>query len=78
MHRDLGALLPTGSTVFVASSMPVRDLETFLPEQRPRRCASSPTGARTASTGQLNGIRRVPTLPFFMRAKSVDAKVVCG
>ena len=31
VHRDLGALLPAGSTVFVASSMPVRDLETFLP-----------------------------------------------
>ena len=31
MHRDLSALLPPRSTVFVASSMPVRDLETFLP-----------------------------------------------
>ena len=31
VHRDLSALIPTGSTVFVASSMPVRDLETFLP-----------------------------------------------
>jgi 2-succinyl-5-enolpyruvyl-6-hydroxy-3-cyclohexene-1-carboxylate synthase len=31
VHRDLGALLPAGSTIFVASSMPVRDLETFLP-----------------------------------------------
>ena len=31
VHRDLGALLPTGSTVFVASSMPIRDLESFLP-----------------------------------------------
>jgi len=31
VHRDLSALLPPGSTVYVASSMPVRDLETFLP-----------------------------------------------
>ena len=31
VHRDLGALLPDDSTVYVASSMPVRDLETFLP-----------------------------------------------
>jgi 2-succinyl-5-enolpyruvyl-6-hydroxy-3-cyclohexene-1-carboxylate synthase len=38
VHRDLGALLPAGSTVYVASSMPVRDLETFLPETaRPLR-----------------------------------------
>jgi 2-succinyl-5-enolpyruvyl-6-hydroxy-3-cyclohexene-1-carboxylate synthase len=31
VHRDLAALLPAGSTIFVASSMPIRDLETFLP-----------------------------------------------
>jgi 2-succinyl-5-enolpyruvyl-6-hydroxy-3-cyclohexene-1-carboxylate synthase len=31
VHRDLCALLAPRSTVFVASSMPVRDLETFLP-----------------------------------------------
>ncbi len=31
VHRDLGALVPPRSTVFVASSMPIRDLETFLP-----------------------------------------------
>jgi 2-succinyl-5-enolpyruvyl-6-hydroxy-3-cyclohexene-1-carboxylate synthase len=31
VHRDLSVLLPSGSTVFVASSMPIRDLESFLP-----------------------------------------------
>jgi 2-succinyl-5-enolpyruvyl-6-hydroxy-3-cyclohexene-1-carboxylate synthase len=31
IHRDLSALLPENSTVYVASSMPIRDLETFLP-----------------------------------------------
>ena len=38
VHRDLSALLPAGSTVFVASSMPIRDVETFLPTtERPLR-----------------------------------------
>jgi 2-succinyl-5-enolpyruvyl-6-hydroxy-3-cyclohexene-1-carboxylate synthase len=31
VHRELGRLLPSQATVYVASSMPVRDLETFLP-----------------------------------------------
>jgi 2-succinyl-5-enolpyruvyl-6-hydroxy-3-cyclohexene-1-carboxylate synthase len=31
VHRRLGALLPELATVYVASSMPVRDLESFLP-----------------------------------------------
>jgi len=31
VHRELASLLPAGSTVYVASSMPVRDLETFFP-----------------------------------------------
>jgi 2-succinyl-5-enolpyruvyl-6-hydroxy-3-cyclohexene-1-carboxylate synthase len=31
VHRRLATLLPALSTVFVASSMPVRDLESFLP-----------------------------------------------
>jgi ketosteroid isomerase-like protein len=31
VYRELGSLLPAGSTVYVASSMPIRDLETFLP-----------------------------------------------
>jgi 2-succinyl-5-enolpyruvyl-6-hydroxy-3-cyclohexene-1-carboxylate synthase len=38
VHRRLAALLPPASTVYVASSMPVRDLETFLPTvNRPLR-----------------------------------------
>jgi 2-succinyl-5-enolpyruvyl-6-hydroxy-3-cyclohexene-1-carboxylate synthase len=31
VHRALGQLLPSSATVYVGSSMPVRDLETFLP-----------------------------------------------
>jgi 2-succinyl-5-enolpyruvyl-6-hydroxy-3-cyclohexene-1-carboxylate synthase len=31
VHRMLGSALPGASTVYVASSMPVRDLETFFP-----------------------------------------------
>jgi 2-succinyl-5-enolpyruvyl-6-hydroxy-3-cyclohexene-1-carboxylate synthase len=34
VHRDMSALLPDPSTVYVASSMPIRDLETFLPATR--------------------------------------------
>jgi 2-succinyl-5-enolpyruvyl-6-hydroxy-3-cyclohexene-1-carboxylate synthase len=34
VHRRLAALLPPASTIYVASSMPVRDLETFLPAVR--------------------------------------------
>ncbi len=38
VHRDLSALLPEHSTVYVASSMPIRDLETFMPSTgRPLR-----------------------------------------
>jgi 2-succinyl-5-enolpyruvyl-6-hydroxy-3-cyclohexene-1-carboxylate synthase len=38
VHRRLGAMLPALSTVHVASSMPVRDLESFLPAiDRPLR-----------------------------------------
>jgi 2-succinyl-5-enolpyruvyl-6-hydroxy-3-cyclohexene-1-carboxylate synthase len=38
VHRRLAAALPALSTVFVASSMPVRDLESFLPAiDRPLR-----------------------------------------
>jgi 2-succinyl-5-enolpyruvyl-6-hydroxy-3-cyclohexene-1-carboxylate synthase len=31
VYRELGPLLPAASTVYVASSMPIRDIETFLP-----------------------------------------------
>jgi 2-succinyl-5-enolpyruvyl-6-hydroxy-3-cyclohexene-1-carboxylate synthase len=48
VHRDMGALLPDGSTVFVASSMPVRDLETFLPD--------SPRELRFLANRGANGI----------------------
>jgi 2-succinyl-5-enolpyruvyl-6-hydroxy-3-cyclohexene-1-carboxylate synthase len=65
IHRRLGALLPAGSTVYVASSMPVRDLETFFPAvDRPLRflsnrgangidgLISSGLGAAVATTGR--------------------------
>jgi 2-succinyl-5-enolpyruvyl-6-hydroxy-3-cyclohexene-1-carboxylate synthase len=42
VHRRLGTLLPALSTVFVASSMPVRELESFLPTiDRPVRFLSN-------------------------------------
>jgi 2-succinyl-5-enolpyruvyl-6-hydroxy-3-cyclohexene-1-carboxylate synthase len=42
VHRRLAAILPPASTVYVASSMPVRDLETFLPAvSRPLRFLSN-------------------------------------
>ena len=47
---ELGARLPAAATLVVASSMPVRDVETFWPGARPTRRACSPTAARTAST----------------------------
>ena len=48
---ELGSLLPDDATLVVASSMPVRDVETFFPAATtPFRC--SPTAARTGSTGR--------------------------
>jgi 2-succinyl-5-enolpyruvyl-6-hydroxy-3-cyclohexene-1-carboxylate synthase len=65
IHRRLGELLPAGSTVFVASSMPVRDLETFFPSvEQPLRflanrgangidgLVSSALGAAVTGTGR--------------------------
>ena len=48
VHRDLSALLPEGSTVYVASSMPIRDLETFLPK--------TPRALRFLANRGANGI----------------------
>ena len=42
--------LPPEATLVVASSMPVRDVETFVGRARRRRRACSPTAARTGST----------------------------
>ena len=47
---ELGVLLPQAATLFVASSMPVRDIETFWPVRRTRRACCA-TAAPTASTG---------------------------
>ena len=65
VHRDLSVLLPGGSTVYVASSMPIRDLETFLPttgraaalpreprRERHRRPVSSGLGAAAVAPGR--------------------------
>jgi 2-succinyl-5-enolpyruvyl-6-hydroxy-3-cyclohexene-1-carboxylate synthase len=42
IYRELAPLLPAGSTVYVASSMPVRDLETFFPSvEQPVRFLSN-------------------------------------
>ena len=48
---ELGVLLPETATLFVASSMPVREIETFWPvrDVTPRACCA--TVARTESTG---------------------------
>jgi 2-succinyl-5-enolpyruvyl-6-hydroxy-3-cyclohexene-1-carboxylate synthase len=65
VHRELASLLPGGSTVYVASSMPVRDLETFFPATATPVCflanrgangidglVSSGLGAAVAGTGR--------------------------
>jgi 2-succinyl-5-enolpyruvyl-6-hydroxy-3-cyclohexene-1-carboxylate synthase len=48
IYREMAPLLPAGSTVYVSSSMPVRDLETFLP--------SSPSPLRFLANRGANGI----------------------
>jgi 2-succinyl-5-enolpyruvyl-6-hydroxy-3-cyclohexene-1-carboxylate synthase len=45
VYREMGPLLQAGSTVYVASSMPVRDLETFLPTLEQRLAFLSNRGA---------------------------------
>ncbi len=48
VYRELAPLLPAGSTVYVASSMPVRDVETFFP--------STATPLRFLANRGANGI----------------------
>jgi 2-succinyl-5-enolpyruvyl-6-hydroxy-3-cyclohexene-1-carboxylate synthase len=48
VYRELAPLLPDDSTLYVASSMPIRDLETFLP--------SLPQPLRVLSNRGANGI----------------------
>jgi 2-succinyl-5-enolpyruvyl-6-hydroxy-3-cyclohexene-1-carboxylate synthase len=45
IYREMASLLPAGSTVYVASSMPVRDLETFFPAVEQRLCFLANRGA---------------------------------
>ena len=47
---ELGVRLPPDATLVVASSMPVRDVETFFPARERARRACSPTAAPTGST----------------------------
>ncbi len=49
VHTALGELYADGDLVYTASSMPIRDQESFL-RPGPRRSASWPTAAPTAST----------------------------
>jgi 2-succinyl-5-enolpyruvyl-6-hydroxy-3-cyclohexene-1-carboxylate synthase len=45
IYREMASLLPAGSTVYVASSMPVRDLETFFPAVGQPLCFLANRGA---------------------------------
>ncbi len=66
MFAELGGLLPAGALLYVGNSMPVRDLDTFLPADGPPiRClanrgasgidgvVSSALGASAASSAPL-------------------------
>jgi 2-succinyl-5-enolpyruvyl-6-hydroxy-3-cyclohexene-1-carboxylate synthase len=56
IHRELAKALPAGAIVYVSSSMPVRDLETFFP--------SSPTPLRFLANRGANGIDGVVSSGF--------------
>ena len=57
--RELGARLPAAATLFVASSMPVRDVETFFPRAATRRrgCSSN-RGANGIDGTVVDRLRR--------------------
>lgn len=69
VHRRLGNLLPSGATVFVASSMPVRDLETFLPAiPRPVRflCNRGANGIDGLVSSSLGAAATAPGRTFLV------------
>jgi 2-succinyl-5-enolpyruvyl-6-hydroxy-3-cyclohexene-1-carboxylate synthase len=45
IYREMAPLLPAGSTIYVSSSMPVRDLETFFPSSTTPLCFLANRGA---------------------------------
>ena len=65
----MAPLLPAGSTVFVASSMPVRDLETFLPAvDQPLRFLANrgANGIDGVVSSGLGAARRAPGRTFVL------------
>ena len=60
MAAELGATLPDDATLFVASSMPVRDVETFFPAR--------PAAFRVLANRGANGIDGTVTTAFGVAA----------
>ncbi len=54
---ELGVLLPAGATLFVASSMPVRDIETFWPARRRPAAGALQPGRERHRRDRLERIR---------------------
>jgi 2-succinyl-5-enolpyruvyl-6-hydroxy-3-cyclohexene-1-carboxylate synthase len=68
--RELGAWLPDGSTLFVASSMPIRDVESFL--------AVRGDGPRVLSNRGANGIDGTVSSSFGVAATGTPTVLFAG